>query len=67
LIRGLKPGLSRFLWGENMSIVLSWAQLENVKFQRGPVVALVTVTLYLSMIVAAATLAFRRRDVVATS
>ena len=63
LVRGLKPGLSRFLWGENMTIVLSWAQLENVKFQRGPVVALVTVTLYLSVIVAAATLAFRRRDV----
>jgi ABC-type transport system involved in multi-copper enzyme maturation permease subunit len=67
LIRGLKPGLARFLWGENMTIVLSWAQLDNVRFQRGPVVALVTVTLYLSVIVAAATWAFRRRDVAATS
>lgn len=67
LVRGLKPGLARFLWGENIAIVLPWAQLENVRFQRGPVVALLTVTLYVSVIVAAATLVFRRRDVAGTS
>jgi hypothetical protein len=63
MIRGLKPGLARFLWGENMTLVLTWAQLENVSFRRGPLLALVTVTLYVSVIVAAATFVFRRRDV----
>jgi ABC-type transport system involved in multi-copper enzyme maturation permease subunit len=63
VIRQLKPGLARFLWGENMTLVLTWAQLENVTFRRGPLVALLTVTLYVSVIVAGATLVFRRRDV----
>jgi hypothetical protein len=63
VIRGFKPGLARFLWGENMTLILTWAQLENVRFQRGPLVALVTVVLYLSVILTAATLVFRRRDV----
>ena len=67
LIRQLKPGLARFLWGENMTLVLTWAQLENVTFRRGPLVALVTVTLYVSVIVAVATLVFRRRDVGSSS
>jgi len=43
VIRGLKPGLARFLWGENLTTVLTWAQLENVSFRRGPVVALLTI------------------------
>jgi len=67
VIRGLKPGWARFLWGENLTTILTWSQLRNVKFQRGPFVALVTVTLYVSVIVAAATFAFRRRDVASTS
>ena len=29
MIRGFKPGLARFLWGENMTTVLSWAQIEQ--------------------------------------
>jgi hypothetical protein len=67
MIRGLRPGLARFLWGENLTLVLTWAQFDNVKFRRGPLVALVTVSLYVSVIIAAATLAFRRRDVASTS
>jgi len=67
VIRGLKPGWARFLWGENLTTILTWSQLRNVRFQRGPFVALVTVTLYVSVIVAAATFAFRRRDVASTS
>ncbi len=63
VIRGLKPGLARFLWGENMTLILTWAQLDNVSFRRGPLVALITIALYVSLIVAAATLVFRRRDV----
>ena len=41
MVRGFKPGLARFLWGENLTIVLAWAQLDNVAFRRGPAVALV--------------------------
>jgi hypothetical protein len=67
LIRGLKPGLARFLWGENLTTVLGWAALDNVTFRRGPLVALVAVTLYSSVIVAIATLVFRRRDVASAS
>jgi ABC-type transport system involved in multi-copper enzyme maturation permease subunit len=67
VVRGLKPGLARFLWGENLTTVLTWAQLDNVSFRRGPLVALVTVALYVSVIIAAATLVFRRRDVASTS
>ena len=67
MIRGLKPGLARFLWGENLTIILLWAQPENMAFRRGVLAALVTVTLYASVIVAAATLAFRRRDIASTS
>jgi ABC-type transport system involved in multi-copper enzyme maturation permease subunit len=67
VIRQLEPGLARFLWGENMTLVLTWAQLDNVTFSRGPLVALVTVTFYVSVVVAAATFAFRRRDVGSTS
>jgi len=67
VIRGLKPGLARFLWGENLTTVLTWAQLENVSFRRGPLVALLTITLYMSVITAVATLVFRRRDVASTS
>ena len=67
VIRGFKPGLARFLWGENMTLILTWAQLDNVRFTRGPLVALVTLVIYMSLIVAAATLVFRRRDVASTS
>jgi hypothetical protein len=67
LIRGLKPGLARFLWGENTTIILSWGHLDNVAFRRGPIVALVTVALYVSAIIAAATVAFRTRDVASAS
>jgi hypothetical protein len=67
LIRGLKPGLAQYLWGENIGTVLPWAQLENANFRRGPMVALVTVMLYLAAITTIATIAFRRRDIASTS
>ena len=67
MIRGFKPGLARFLWGENMTIILSWAQLDNVSFRRGPAAALITVTLYAAAIVVAATWVFQRRDVASAS
>ncbi len=67
LIRGLKPGLARFLWGENMTTIIGWTQVENVEFQRRPTVALLSVVLYSSVLLAAATLAFVRRDVASAS
>jgi ABC-2 type transport system permease protein len=67
VIRGFKPGLARFLWGENMTLVLTWARLDNVRFRRGPLVALATVVVYVSVVVTASTLTFRRRDVGSTS
>jgi ABC-2 type transport system permease protein len=63
VIRQLKPGIAWVLWGENLTLVLTWAQLDNVSFRRGPLVALATVTLYVAVIVAVATFAFRRRDI----
>jgi hypothetical protein len=67
MIRGFKPGLARFLWGENLTIVLGWTQLDNVGFHRAPMHSLASVLLYVSVIVAAAALAFGRRDVASTS
>jgi hypothetical protein len=67
LIRGLRPGLARLLWGENIATVVQWSQLDNAEFHREPVTALLTVALYLGLIVAAATWTFARRDVAGAS
>ena len=67
LIRGLRPGLARLLWGENIATVVQWSQLDNAEFHREPVAALLTVTVYVGLIVAAATWAFARRDVAGAS
>lgn len=63
LIRGLRPGLAPYLWGENIATVVPWHQLTGVEFTRSPAVALGTVVLYTAVFVAVATVAFRRRDV----
>jgi hypothetical protein len=67
MVRGFKPGLAKYLWGENIATIMPWAQLGNVEFRRGPLVALATVLLYAAVIVAAATLVFRRRDIAGVS
>ncbi len=67
LVRGLKPGLAQYLWGENVATVLPWAQLPEAQFQRGPLLALLTVTFYVLVVTTVATLAFRRRDIASTS
>jgi hypothetical protein len=66
-IRALKPGLGRFLWGENLGTILPWAQLEHASFRRGPVLALATITAYVGVCVVAATIVFRRRDIASSS
>jgi hypothetical protein len=63
LIRGLRPGWAEYLWGENLATALTWAQLENSEFTRGPVIALLTLLAYTAVVLAAATVTFRRRDI----
>jgi hypothetical protein len=65
LIRGLKPSLAPWLWGENLATVLTWGQVPDVEFTRGPLVALATLLTYGGVIVIAATVSFHRRDVAA--
>jgi hypothetical protein len=67
VIRGIRPGWAQFLWAENIVTVEEWAQMRNVEFTRGPVLALATLLLYTAVIIAAATITFRRRDVAGTS
>ena len=67
LIRGLRPGWAQYLWGENIATVVEWAQMKDVEFTRGPVLALGTIVVYTAVLVAAATIAFQRRDIAGTS
>ena len=67
LIRGLRPGWAPYLWAENIATVVEWDQLKDVDFTRGPAVALGTIVVYAAMLVAAATIAFQRRDIAGTS
>ena len=63
IVRGLKPGWAQYLWGENIATSITWAQLQDVDFHRGPVVALVTVVVYFAVLIALGTLSFTRRDI----
>ena len=67
LIRNLRPGLSPYLWGENIGTVVPWHQLKGVEFTRSPVVALGTIVMYTTAFVVLATIAFQRRDIAGTS
>ena len=67
LIRGLRPEWGQYLWGENLATTLSWAQLRDAGFDRGPLLAAVTFVAYTSVIVGAATIIFWRRDIAGTS
>ena len=65
LLRSLAPSLARWLWAENVGTVMTWAQLPDVEFTRGPLVALATLVGYCGLLVGAAAFAFHRRDVAA--
>ncbi len=67
LIRGLRPSLERWLWGENLATVMTWAQLETADFSRGPIIASATLLAYCALIVGAAAASFGRRDIAATT
>lgn len=67
LVRGLKPSLEPWLWGENLGTVIGWSQLPDVEFTRGPVVAAATIACYVTVIVVGAAWSFQRRDLAAAS
>ena len=63
MIRGMRPTWAQFLWGENIATAVQWGQMKHVEFSRGPLLALVTIVAYTSVLVAAATISFHRRDI----
>lgn len=67
LVRGLKPGLSRLLVGENVAIVTSWAPLEGAPFTRSGGAAAATLVVYFGVVAVVAAASFNRRDVVGAS
>jgi len=67
LIRGLRPSLARWLWTENLGTVMTWDQLDDATFARGPLVAGATLLAYCAVIVGLATLSFQRRDIAAAT
>ena len=67
MIRGLRPAWAEFLWAENIATAVQWAQMKNVEFTRGPVLALGTIVFYTSVLVVAATVSFQRRDIAGTA
>lgn len=67
LVRSLRPSLAPWLWGENLGTVIGWDQLPDVEFTRGPLVAAVTIGVYVTVIVVGAAWSFQRRDLAAAS
>lgn len=65
-IAALRPGLARFMIGENVATVVPWTPLTDVEFNRPPAAALASLLAYLAVIVAIATASFARRDITAT-
>ena len=63
LLRGFKPGLQHLLVGENLTIVVTWAQLGDADFSRSAPIALATVVAYFSVVAVIAAAAFARRDI----
>ena len=67
LVRGLKPSLQPWLWGENLAIVFTWAQLEDEDFTRSPTLALITVLVYIAVVAVIGATTFQRRDIAAST
>ncbi|GIU90518.1 MAG: hypothetical protein KatS3mg010_1617 [Acidimicrobiia bacterium] len=62
-IRSLKPGIARFLIGENVAIVVPWSPISDAPFERGPLLASATLVAYLAVTALVAGVTFVRRDV----
>ncbi len=67
LIRSLKPSLAPWLWAENLGTVMTWGQLPDVGFTRGPLLAAATLLTYCAVVVVAAAASFRYRDIAAAT
>lgn len=63
LIRGLRPSLAPWLWAENVATVMTWNQLPDVDFTRGPLAALTTLLVYCGIVIVGAAVSFHRRDI----
>ncbi len=63
LLRNFVPRLRPMLLGENIGLVLTWAQLEGSGFARGPAVALLTVAGYAAVLAAVGGARFRSQDI----
>jgi hypothetical protein len=63
LVRNFAPDLRPLLIGENTSVLLTWAQLEDSGFSRAPLVALATVTAYAAALAVVSGARFRRHDI----
>ncbi len=66
LVAGFWPKLARFMISENVAIVVPWSELRTASFERPPIIALLALVGYLSVIVISATVLFARRDVATT-
>ena len=66
LVRALKPSLGRWLWAENVGTVISWGQLPDADFTRGPLAALTVLLIYGAAIAAVSAVSFQRRDLSAS-
>lgn len=66
LIRGLKPGLARYLVGENVATVVPWRPLPDVAYPSSAIASLATLLAYLAIVVGIAAWSFQHRDVAAT-
>jgi hypothetical protein len=67
LIRSLTPSLAGWLWGESVATSMNWSRLENAEFGHSPLLSAATLVTYLTVIVAAATISFQRRDITAAT
>jgi hypothetical protein len=67
LVRGWKPRLAPHLIGENLTIVLTWAQLDTETFTRPELLAMLVLGVYCGAIAVIAAVSFVRRDIAGTS
>jgi ABC-2 type transport system permease protein len=67
VVRAWKPKLSRWLIGENSATFLLGAAPEEAPFRRGAGLAFLTIAFYIGVVVVAAVVTFRARDVASTS
>lgn len=67
IVRGVWPERARFLLGENIATFLTWEQLDGTEFQRGPLVAAITLTGYAALLLAVSLALFQRRDIASVS